>query len=86
MSDPSPASALPGGARSSRPLERDPWEAVMREELVNLRRRARFARARPGPMSGVRDDDHRPLGSEVSHRRMAMTQDRLRPGGAEPPG
>jgi hypothetical protein len=77
MSDPSP---------SSRPLERDPWEAVVRAELVNLRRRARFARARTGPTSGVRDDDHRPLRSEVSHRRVAMTQDLRRPGGAERPG
>ena len=86
MSDPSPASSLPGGARASRSIERDPWEAVVREELVKLRRRQRFARARPGPTSGVREDDHRPLRSEVSHRRMAMTQDLQPPGGGARPG
>ncbi len=85
MSNLPPSSELPG-LHSSRPLERDPWEAVLREELVNLRRRARFARARPGPTSGVRDDDHRPVRSEVSHRRIAMTRDLQRPGGGGPPG
>jgi hypothetical protein len=56
MSDTSPATSPPPDVAPLRPRGGDAWEAVVREELVRLRRRSRHAPTRSAPQPRVTDD------------------------------